>query len=325
MSLPHFLQEQINSLAASLSHDQLLKARTSVTERYRSANSSFDIRSFQEAVAYGVARFPATYQVVRPILRELPDDLTPQTLLDLGSGPGTAFWATLETFPTLGKATLVERNPFLKNLSQHLQQNATAPSIAYLERDLNNLSSFNIPQHDLVILSYVLSEIDPSEQDALVSNAWNLMQKALVLIEPGTPKGFDTIRRMRDLLIQRGALMLGPCGHNAACPMVGSDWCHFSQRIERSSVHQASKAGTLSWEDEKYSYLIAISSPIPSTGQRILKAPLKHTGHLQLDLCTPHGIKRKTMSKRQKEGYKKARKLEWGDLLPNDPHSFMKD
>jgi ribosomal protein RSM22 (predicted rRNA methylase) len=46
---------------------------------------------------------------------------------------------------------------------------------------------------------------------------------------------------------------------------------------------------------------------------RIVRHPRKHSGHVQLTLCTAEGLKHPTITKSQKEEYKRARKAEWGD------------
>ena len=93
------------------------------------------------------------------------------------------------------------------------------------------------------------------------------------------------------------------------------DWCHFSQRVERTSQHRQLKGGALGYEDEKFSYLVAAKSASPSTGARIVRHPGKHSGHVQLALCTAEGkIENRTITRSSKEAYKRARKAEWGDL-----------
>jgi ribosomal protein RSM22 (predicted rRNA methylase) len=93
------------------------------------------------------------------------------------------------------------------------------------------------------------------------------------------------------------------------------DWCHFSQRVERTSQHRQLKGGALGYEDEKFSYLIAAKSTVPSKGARIVRHPSKHSGHVQLALCTAEGkLENHTVTRSSKEAYKRARKVEWGDL-----------
>ena len=91
------------------------------------------------------------------------------------------------------------------------------------------------------------------------------------------------------------------------------DWCHFSQRLERSSEHRQLKGGGLGYEDEKFSYVVATRNDVTPAKERIVRHPRKHSGHVQLLLCTPRGLEERTITKSQKENYRKARKAEWGD------------
>ena len=93
------------------------------------------------------------------------------------------------------------------------------------------------------------------------------------------------------------------------------DWCHFSQRVERTSQHRQLKGGALGYEDEKFSYLVAARIDAPSAAARIVRHPGKHSGHVQLVLCTTEGkIENRTVTRSNKKAYKRARKAEWGDL-----------
>ena len=49
---------------------------------------------------------------------------------------------------------------------------------------------------------------------------------------------------------------------------------------------------------------------------RILRHPRKHSGHVELELCTSEGLKRETVSGKHGERYRDARRAEWGDAIP---------
>jgi ribosomal protein RSM22 (predicted rRNA methylase) len=96
--------------------------------------------------------------------------------------------------------------------------------------------------------------------------------------------------------------------------MMGSDWCHFAERIERSSLHRRLKQGALGYEDEKFSYLIVAKEPHSLPNARIVRHPQHHSGHTGLTLCTSKGsLEAMTVSRRTPELYKRVRKAEWGD------------
>ena len=46
-----------------------------------------------------------------------------------------------------------------------------------------------------------------------------------------------------------------------------------------------------------------------------MRHPGKHSGHVQLVLCTAEGkIENRTVTRSSKDAYKRARKAEWGDV-----------
>src|SRR5262249_25331226 len=136
----------------------------------------------------------------------------------------------------------------------------------------------------------------------------------LLVIEPGTPVGFERIRMIRRQLIEWGACMVAPCPHTLRCPMEGGDWCHFAARVERTSLHRKLKGGTLGYEDEKYSYVAVSKEPCPLPTARILSEPSRHSGHVTLKLCTrDEWIQHPILSRKQGDRYKQAKKASWGD------------
>ncbi len=146
-----------------------------------------------------------------------------------------------------------------------------------------SLEETHMPSSELAILSYVLNEL--SNPEALIEKCWN-QTSLLVIVEPGTPKNFQMIRKIRQKLIDLGAHIAAPCPHALNCP---NNWCHFSARLERSRLHRLLKEGTLGHEDEKFSYLIAAKTPFPKFRSRILRHPLKQSGHARLSLCSDNG------------------------------------
>lgn len=67
------------------------------------------------------------------------------------------------------------------------------------------------------------------------------------------------------------------------------------------------------YEDEKFCYLVALREPVSRQNMaRVIRKPLRKSGHVILDLCTADGLQRKTVSRRDKEHYKEATKLSLG-------------
>lgn len=317
MKLPDELQAAIDRLVSGASPHSLRKARELLSHAYREGRTSHSIFSEEATrLSYLAARFPATYGACHRVFLEIQKILPSYSIkkmVDLGAGPGTATWAALDLFSTIEESILVEKNRSAIQLGQELQRQCPSSSaqMVWTQGDLESLPS--LPGGDIALLSYALNELDRPEK--LLSHIWNNAYPLIAIIEPGTPTGFNLIRRLRSQLIGLGAHILAPCPHALPCPMAGTDWCHFSARIERTKLHRLLKEGTLGYEDEKFSYVVASRFPPLSTAHsRILRHPQKGSGHVRLSLCTPQGnAQEKIISRKDKELYKTARDSEWGD------------
>ncbi len=144
---------------------------------------------------------------------------------------------------------------------------------------------------------------------------WESTGKFLVIIEPGTKAAYESLMKIRERLIAQGAFLVAPCPHTNACPLAKEDWCHFSVRVERSSLHRKTKEASLNYEDEKFSYLIFSKSPLPRCQSRILRRPFKGEGFVKLQLCSDSGLESKTITRKNKIEYARSKKLEWGDNI----------
>lgn len=319
--LPEVLQTAINTEVQSFEFADLKDARFKLTDSYRhqkQKNQNF-ITSDAQRCSYLITRLPATYAVVSYVLQEIQKRLPHviiRGLLDLGAGPGTVMWAACEVFDQIATIHQVEQDKQLialgKRLSLHSPNQVIAKS-NWLPHNLENLTVSTLPIQDLVVLSYSIGELSPQHLESTLKMSWDCAQEVLVVIEPGTPVGFERIRKIRTQLIDLGAHIVAPCPHAQKCPMVDGDWCHFSQRIARTSMHRQMKEGTLGHEDEKFSYIIASKKTPSSYSSRILRHPLKRSGHVIMTLCTDEGIKQETISKRDAIRYKQARHADWGE------------
>jgi len=138
----------------------------------------------------------------------------------------------------------------------------------------------------------------------------------LLIVEPGTPAGYQRLLAARDQLLGAGAHILAPCPHAEACPLAKPDWCHFSVRVARSRTHLQTKAAEVGWEDEKYSYLAVARVPGARFVGRVLATPRARPGLVTLKLCQATGeAAERVLSKRDGDAYKRARRLGWGDTF----------
>jgi ribosomal protein RSM22 (predicted rRNA methylase) len=321
MRLSAELQDAIQRETGKVDRRKLAQATAQLTEHYKAADFSTPaVASEAHRGAYLAVRFPATYAAIHRVFAEIKS-CAPQdeiaSLLDLGAGPGTVLFAAAEQFLLLRQATLLESDAAWIAVGKRLAEQSGLPVIQqtqWLKQDLR--SGLACEKHDLVVISYTLGELPQAAAESVLNKAWKCAGKFLVIVEPGTRRGFATVNAARSALLANAAAILAPCPHHFACPMAAAgDWCHFSQRVERTSQHRQLKGGALGYEDEKFSYLIAVKSTVPSKGARIVRHPGKHSGHVQLVLCTAEGkLENRTVTRSSKEAYKRARKAEWGDL-----------
>jgi ribosomal protein RSM22 (predicted rRNA methylase) len=243
---------------------------------------------------------PATYAATYSALRELPAGLSVATVLDIGAGTGAASLAARALFPQAA-LTMMERDPSLAR-----EARALLPAAGFIDADASRIERF--PERDLVLAAYSVNEIGA----AIVPRLWQAARVALVIIEPGTPKGFALIRALRAQLLAAGAHLAAPCPGAMPCPMADPDWCHFAARVERSSLHRRLKGGELGYEDEKFSYVAFLRQPRLLPPARILRRPQHHPGWIELQTCTPDGLAARRVAKRDREAFRAARHAEWG-------------
>ena len=277
-----------------------------------------------DRAAYLAVRMPATFAAVVAAFgwtREVCDNeyLGIHTMLDLGSGPGTALWAAAQLFPTLDSATAIERDPHLIEIAKHLAARSDDDAVRntqWLRGDLN--TSLPTGAWDLVVCSYALNELAEARRTEFLRQAWARTAKLLVVVEPGTMAGFANILAARTLLLASGATLAAPCPNALACPMTGgNDWCHFAARIERTAAHRRLKEATLGHEDEKFSYVAFSRLPLENESQtspaRIVRHPRIFSGYAQLTLCREGQLASATVTRSQKENWRRLKRLGWGD------------
>jgi len=243
-------------------------------------------------------------------------------MLDLGGGTGAAAWAAAGAFESLETITVLDQVEDALDLGRELVADASSPALASATFRRAVAGSWPELDADLVTVSYVLSELDEAQQDALVADAMR-RGRAVVVAEPGTPDGYARVLRVRSVLLRAGWALLGPCPHSADCPLAQGDWCHFAARVSRSAEHRRLKGGELSYEDEKFSWVAAAAPEVLDTltaevsSGRILRHPLKRKGFVEFQVCRPDGTAgREVVSKRAGERYRGARDADWGDALP---------
>lgn len=316
--LPAELKVALARKAEGLSrNDAALRADT-ISRTYRDGGGSGGIRTGADALAYALARMPATYAAVAASLNALTEinpDFAPTSLLDIGAGPGTATWAASEAFASLETFTLLDANAALRDLAAELVQSyARLSAMRYNSGDARKLLAA-APEADLVVASYVINELSENERAALADAMWAKTHDTLLVVEPGTPAGYARIIDLRARLIAKGAHVIAPCPHDAACPLTKPDWCHFTQRLQRSRAHKHLKGADLPYEDEKFSYVVLSRAPPAQRPLRVLAQPQVTKVAVTAKICAADGIETASVPHRDKAAYKRAKKWDWGDAV----------
>jgi ribosomal protein RSM22 (predicted rRNA methylase) len=314
--LPASLRAALSEKLEGLSRHDTAARAARISQTYRDGGGSGGIRSDSDALAYALARMPATYAAIAASLNalcEIRPDFAPQSLLDIGAGPGTASWAAAEAFSSLASVALVDSNDALRALALDLMRGGfRLDDPDYRKGDARVLLGEAEPA-DLVIASYMIGELGERERTELAALAWEKTRDTLLIVEPGTPKGFERIVALRAQLIASGAHVAAPCPHDRSCPLQRPDWCHFSQRLPRSRAHKEIKGVELPFEDEKFAYVALTRKLVAPRSMRVLAQPVVSKVEITAKLCTSEGLVAAKVPHRAKADYARARRWRWGD------------
>src|SRR4051794_89093 len=316
--LPAELKSALDAKLQGLSRNDGAARAAAISRTYRAGGGSGAITSEADALAYALARMPATYAAVTAslnALRGIAPDFAPASLLDVGAGPGTASWAAAEAFSSLQSFTLLDANRALRALALDLaERSARLRGIDYRHGQARAALA-QAETADLVVASYLIGEIAEPERDALADLMWARTRDTLVIVEPGTPAGYARVIALRAQLIAAGAHVAAPCPHEGPCPLAAPDWCHFAQRLPRLRAHKQIKGAELPFEDEKFSYVALTRAPGASHPTRVLAQPLISKVEVTAKLCTPDGLAIAKIPRRAKADYARARRWRWGDAV----------
>ncbi|GAA0603016.1 small ribosomal subunit Rsm22 family protein [Streptomyces crystallinus] len=320
--VPQALRSALAGLLDGLPPSQAARAVDRLIANYRGATQTHApvLRDRSDVAAYAAYRMPATFEAVRSALAALQDavpDWAPATHTDVGGGTGAASWAVAEAWDT-ATTVLDWAEPALA-IGRELAESSGVEGLRRIRWERARIgTALTLPETDLVTVSYVLNELTAEDRAALVDTAASAATGAVVIVEPGTPDGYARVIEARDRLIAAGFTVAAPCPHSAACPIEpGRDWCHFSVRVSRSSLHRQVKGGSLAYEDEKFSYVAAVRVPADPAPNRVVRRPQIRKGQVLLDLCTAEeALRRETVTKRHGALYRAARDASWGDAWP---------
>ncbi|MGH3718827.1 MAG: small ribosomal subunit Rsm22 family protein [Pseudonocardiaceae bacterium] len=287
------------------------------------------LASRRDVAAYAAYRMPATEAATRAALQQVIAALpgwAPIRLVDIGSGTGATAWAVAGELPSIEWMTLHEQSHEAIDVGRAILDES---GVAVLRQALwvpwrlpmdGAVAPF--PPADLATVGYVLGELEPQQRARLVALAMEAAS-VVVIVESGTPGGYRRVIDARAQLVAAGFTLLAPCPHQLVCPLTDrrDDWCHFAERVERSTIHRRAKGAQLPYEDEKFSFVAAVrDGDVDLPAARVIRHPQHRKGLVSLELCVSHGCARtQLVGKRYGPVYRQARKVSWGDRWDHMP------
>jgi ribosomal protein RSM22 (predicted rRNA methylase) len=142
MLLPSNLHHSIEELLKDSNYKELKNSSAHITDLYREGGS---LAREVDLHTYLTVRLPATYAAISSVLREIPFRIS--SLLDLGAGPGTGWWAAQEIWGAI-EGTLIEKEPVFAELGKKLGH------ANYILGDIGKIPHYK--PHDLALFGYSL-------------------------------------------------------------------------------------------------------------------------------------------------------------------------
>lgn len=317
----YFYQTQaIEQLLNGKKISELKKDYKNLSATYRSEkiNSANVVNSTNKALSYVSSRMQETSVIIDDVLNKLNSlvDLSGCVFsaLDFGSGTGSALWA-LENFVKNIPVVAVEREMQMLNCAQELCKDLDL-NITYLNDDVFSNKVKCMPQSDLVIESFMLNEMTQQDSQKALDLMIEKSKNFIVLIEPGTPNSYKKMMETKKYVLSKGLKIVLPCPHGQECGLK-EDYCNFSVRVNRTKTSMQIKNATLGYEDEKYFYLIFSKNQIGRAHKNIIiRRPQIRKSCIDLKLCCNDTmIQNKTVTKKDKDNYHKAKHLKHGDIF----------
>ena len=317
MKIPELLENAIEEKIKNVKLAELKQCANNLSEKYMKQERTGDtlLNTEIEALAYAIMRMPATYGAVYTALKNTLEriDSNIQSVLDIGAGTGAATWAISDLLEP-NDIRCLEREPvMLEQGKAFMKQNPNLRDVSWEYADIvkDNLDV----RADLVVTSYMLNEIRPEERNNVIHKLIESSNQIILIVEPGTPEGFKNIKEVQKIAIENGLHIVAPCTFQGICPLPDDDWCHSIVRMERTKLHKLLKDAELSYEDEKFSYIVISKEKCDNSGIRILRHPIIEKGKITLKVCHNGNIEKMVVTKKDKELFKNVKKKKCGDNI----------
>src|ERR1700722_645231 len=140
MQFPPALTLALEALLEGVPRKDLAAAAQKMSAGYRQGETSQPIATPLQAIAYAVARMPATLAACAAVFAQFEDVMpgfAPASLLDVGAGTGAASWAAVTQWPDIASVTMLDRNPALRALARRLADAGELVNAEILGGDLS--------------------------------------------------------------------------------------------------------------------------------------------------------------------------------------------
>lgn len=315
MEIPKTLENALEEEIKNKKISELKQRAKLISDRYmnntRTGNTL--LNEYEDALVYSFIRMPATYCANFTALKytlELAKSKI-DSVIDVGTGTGSMVWA-IYNYLNINNITCIERENVMKTLAQKLM-NSIDLKVNWQDKDIvkENINE----KADLVTACYMLNEIKKENRYEVINKLFQNTNDLLLIVEPGTPDGFEIIKQVQEYAINNKAYIVAPCTSQNICQLPKDDWCHSTVRVQRNKIHKYLKEGTISYEDEKFSYIAISKQKTDMANQRILRHPIIENGKIKLKLCENGKIIEKIITKTQKELFKFVKKKKCGDSI----------
>ena len=332
MNLPKEILDKLIQLSYKINKREIAKDFRKISDKYLGEKTGESLLNKEnEAIAYAIARMPATYSATSTACMHISEILNVheeekyKTLIDVGAGTGAATVALSEIFD-VKNITCLEREDVMMSLGKILlaeSQNSIVKNAKWEKFDINEYKQTDEKRisADVIITSYMLNEFKEDKVLEIVNKLWDMTEKLLIIVEPGTPRDYKRIMKIKEYLTQKGGKIIAPCTSCGKCGLPEDDWCNFSCRVERTKIQKDVKLGDVPYEDEKFIYLAASKDDFNIEEKniaRIIRHPIIKTNIVEVKLCQNGNIINKIYTKKDKEMYKKMRKAKVGDCTFGD-------
>ena len=213
MKIPDLLEFAIEEEVNKYSIKDLKNAALNLSKRYMENERTGEtfLRTNLDTIAYSVIRMPATYSAIRTCLEKVLEvyDYDIKSVLDIGSGTGAAEWACNDLF-AVNDIVCLEREKEMRDISKkYFSYDENLKNVKFIESDI--LKEDLSIKKDLCVLSYIVNELSRENRLKVIDKALKSAGKVLLVVEPGTPEGFNNIKEIRDYAYNKGYSIIAPC------------------------------------------------------------------------------------------------------------------